>query len=115
MKFSKDGFYIEKKNDQYTIGLSDKGQDDFGEIGFVNLATEDTLTTDTVLVSIAASKAVSSLASPLAGKVVAYNEALEDNPEDLNSSDQDKNWIAVLTDVSEADYEKLEDKSGLEE
>ncbi len=114
MKFTENGFYIEKTNDQYKIGLSDKGQDEFGEVGFVNLATEEIVTTDTVLVSIEASKAVSSVPSPLAGKVVSYNETLEDNPEYLNSTDLDKNWIAVLTDVNEADFDKLADESGLE-
>ncbi|MDE1548372.1 glycine cleavage system protein H [Jeotgalibaca caeni] len=115
MKFTDTGFWISKEGNEYTIGLSEKGQDDLGEVGFVSLATEEALTTESVLLSVEAAKAVSSLPAPLAGNVVRYNMELEDNPEYLNSPEATKNWIAVLTDVNEAEYHALNDESGLAE
>lgn len=115
MKYSESGFWIEKDGEQYTIGLSDKGQDDLGEVGFVSLSLDEEVTTDSTLLSVEAAKAVSSLTSPLAGKVVKINQDLEDDPELLNSEDKKENWIAILTEVDAAEYEKLQDQSGLTE
>lgn len=115
MKYSENGFWIKKENDQYTIGLSEKGQDDFGEVTFVSLEADETLTTDSTILSIEAEKAVSSLTSPLKGNVVKVHQELEDAPELLNSEDQNENWIIVLTDVDEASYEALQNESGLTE
>ena len=53
------------------------------------------------------------LASPLAGTVTAVNEALENNPENLNSTDAAMNWIVELTDVSTEDFVALQNESGL--
>ena len=41
-------------------------------------------------------KAVTDLDSPVSGTIVAVNEKLADQPEDLSSNDQGKNWIVVV-------------------
>jgi len=51
-----------------------------------------------------AEKAVSEFSSPLSGKVVAINEAADQEPSAL---DEENAWIAVLADVEPTEFENL--------
>lgn len=114
VKFSENGFWIKKEDDKYTIGLSEKGQDDLGQVSFIDLPEEGAITTADSLVGVEAAKAMTDLTSPLNGKIIAVNAALENNPENLNSTDDAVNWIAVLTDVDDEEFMCLRNLSGLE-
>lgn len=113
VKYSETGFWVKKEEDTYTIGLSDKGQDDLGQVSFIDLPEEGSITTSDTLIGVEAAKAMTDLTSPLNGKITEVNIALGDNPENLNSTDDTVNWIAVLTDVAEEDFSALKDQSGL--
>ena len=114
MKYSKEGLYIEKKGDEYHIGLSEKGQDDVGDVIFADIKALDNIKKDDFLIGLEGGKAVSDLHSPLTGQVVKVNEQLSNFPERLNSEAKSRNWMIVLTDVDEAEYAALEDESGLD-
>ena len=65
IKYSEEGFWIEKSDDTFTIGLSDKGQDDLGEVSFVDLPSEGAVKKDEVLIGVEAAKAVTELTLPV--------------------------------------------------
>ena len=113
VKYSENGFWIKKEADKYIVGLSEKGQDDLGEVSFIELPETGVVKTTDTLIGVEAAKAMTDLASPLACTVTAVNEALENNPENLNSTDAAMNWIVELTDVSTEDFEALQNESGL--
>ena len=113
VKYSENGFWIKKEADKYIIGLSEKGQDDLGEVSFIDLPETGAIKTTDTLIGVEAAKAMTDLASPLAGTITAVNEALENNPENLNSTDATMNWIVELTDVSAEAFEALPNESGL--
>lgn len=113
VKYSENGFWIKKEADKYIVGLSEKGQDDLGEVSFIELPETGVVKTTDTLIGVEAAKAMTDLASPLAGTVTAVNEALENNPENLNSTDAAMNWIVELTDVTTEDFEALQNESGL--
>ena len=113
VKYSENGFWIKKEADKYIVGLSEKGQDDLGEVSFIDLPETGAIKTTDTLIGVEAAKTMTDLASPLAGTVTAVNEALENNPENLNSTDAAMNWIVELTDVSTEDFEALQNESGL--
>jgi len=113
VNYSENGFWIKKEEDTYTIGLSDKGQDDLGQVSFIDLPEEGAITTADSLIGVEAAKAMTDLTSPVSGTITEVNEALGDNPENLNSTDDSVNWIAVLTDVAEEEFIALQDQSGL--
>ena len=113
VKYSENGFWIKKEADKYIVGLSEKGQDDLGEVSFIDLPETGVIKTTDTLIGVEAAKAMTDLASPLAGTVTVVNEALENNPENLNSTDAAMNWIVELTDVSTEDFEALQNESGL--
>lgn len=114
MRYSENGFWVERiDNDLYRIGLSEKGQDDLGDVAFLEfLATEDISTSES-MISVEASKATTELTAPLNAQVIEWHTALEKNPELLNSTDVKENWIALVKHVNSMDYEALLETSGL--
>jgi len=89
-----------------TVGISDHAQDSLGDVVYVEVpevgsqvnAGEEAGVVESV-------KAASDFFSPITGEVIAVNEALEDEPETVNSSPYDDGWFFKVkpTDVSELD------------
>lgn len=109
MKKRANFLFIEKNADVYTLSMTPELQDDIGTVGFVEYIVSDRLTEDTPILNLEASKTVFEITSPLAGKVVARNEAAISEPSLLNSSKTEENWVIKLTDVDEAAFNQLED------
>ncbi|KRL21777.1 glycine cleavage system protein H [Lentilactobacillus kisonensis] len=87
----------EDSNGVVTIGLTDAGQNELGNITFVSLPkVGDKLTTSDTLLDVEADKAVSDIDSPVAGTVVEINQQAQSNPSILNESDKSKSWIAKI-------------------
>ncbi len=107
MKFSENGFWIKQDGDQYTVGFGSKNRDDAGQISFVSLPMIETLAEGHTLLDIEASKAVSELVTPIEGKVVTWHKELEDQPQLLNSTSLEDNWIVILNDVNPSSLQKL--------
>lgn len=79
------------------VGLNDQGRDDLGEVSFIDLPAVGTdLEENGKFLSVEAEKAVTDLDSPVAGKIVAVNDQLADNPGKLSSSDEQENWIVAV-------------------
>lgn len=107
IKYSENGLWIERLAQRYRIGLSSKGQDELGNVGFVELFKSTALVKNESFMSVEAAKAVTELISPLSGTVVSWHEELENEPELLNEHDPEKNWIVVLENVAEEDAQQL--------
>jgi len=118
VKYSETGLWIEKNEDMYRIGLSEKGQDDIGEVMFVDLPEfSETVSKDEALLSIEGAKSVSEIISPLSGKIVKVHQEIEDTPDLLNSDERAVNWVIELTGVDEDQFNNLNDDAweGVEE
>ncbi len=100
-----------------TVGISDHAQEALGDVVFVELpeAGADLAAGDEAGV-VESVKAASDIYAPVAGKVIAVNEALEDSPEIVNSDPYNDGWFFRVqpTDASELDkllaaedYEKV--------
>ncbi|MEX2365592.1 MAG: glycine cleavage system protein GcvH [Pseudohongiellaceae bacterium] len=89
-----------------TIGISDHAQESLGDVVFVELpelgAEIEARGEAGVVESV---KAASDIYAPIAGRVVAINEALEDAPETVNQSPYDDGWFFKVEpeDVAELD------------
>ncbi|KRN57791.1 glycine cleavage system protein H [Carnobacterium divergens] len=111
IRYSDNGLWVQKAGNEYTLGLSIKGQDDLGEVMFVDLTdTAATIEKNETLIGVEAAKAVTELTAPFAGKLVRKNEGLSENPEALNSTNYSENWIAVLSNVDETEFNALSEK-----
>ncbi len=108
LKYTKDHEWIRLEGNTATIGITDYAQGELGDIVFVDVDTvDDDLNAGEVFGSVEAVKTVSDLYLPLAGKVVEFNAALEDQPELLNSDPYGEGWIIKLQIADEADQSEL--------
>lgn len=77
------------------IGITHFAQDQLGDITFIELPrVGDTLVPGKEMGSVESVKAASDLYSPVAGEVIAVNEALENAPEKVNEDPYGEGWMA---------------------
>ncbi|QTJ47071.1 glycine cleavage system protein H [Dolosigranulum pigrum] len=111
VKYHVNGLWIEKKDDQIIIGLSEKGQDDAGDIMFASLMIDsDYLEAGDTLIGVEGAKAVTDFTTPFAGNVLAIHEAIEEDFDLLNSTDRADNWIVKLRPKDTSLFSQLLDK-----
>jgi len=96
-----------------TVGISDHAQEALGDVVFVELPEiGKTFAAGDAAGVVESVKAASDIYSPVAGEVIAANEALGDSPESLNSEPYSA-WIFKLKpSAAEADLSKLLDAAG---
>lgn len=110
IKYTKTGLWIEKLDVNYRLGLSEKGQDDVGEVMFVELPDFGSrIAKGDNLLSVEGAKAVTEIVSPVSGLVENVHKALEEDVDLLNSTDPSENWIIELTNVEGFDSDELSD------
>jgi glycine cleavage system H protein len=97
LKYTKDHEWVKIEGNIATIGITDFAQGELGDIVFVDVETVDEdLAAGEVFGSVEAVKTVSDLYLPIAGKVIAFNEALESDPESINSDPYNAGWIIKI-------------------
>ena len=101
--------------DTADVGITDYAQQQLGDVVFVELPQVGrTLAKGEVFGTIESVKAVSELFSPVAGEVVAVNDALTSAPEQVNS-DPHAAWIIRVRPSNPADLEALLDAAAYEQ
>lgn len=106
LKYTKDHEWIKIDGNMATIGITDFAQGELGDIVYVEVETVDeTLDQEEVFGTVEAVKTVSDLFLPLSGKIVEFNEALEDEPEKVNIDPYGEGWMVKieLSDPSQID------------
>ncbi len=106
LKYTKDHEWVRVEGDTVVIGITDFAQQELGDIVFVEIETEgETLDQEAVFGSIEAVKTVSDLFMPVSGEITEFNEALESNPDVVNSDPYGDGWMVkvTLSDSSELD------------
>ena len=101
--YSESHEYVKVAGNVGYIGITDYAQHSLGTIVYVDMPdVDDDVEMDEDFGAIESVKAASDLKSPVSGKVLEVNEALEDDPGLLNK-DAFENWIikVELTDTSE--------------
>lgn len=114
VKYHDSGLWIEKLNEtSYRIGLSEKGQDDVGEVIFVELPEmKEEVKKGSLLLNVEGEKAVTEMTMPFNATITAVHEAVEDEPELLNQTDKESNWIVEVTDVDPSAWNALDEEVG---
>jgi len=106
LKYTKDHEWVRAEGEILTIGITDFAQSELGDIVYVEVDTlDETLEAEEVFGTVEAVKTVSDLFLPVAGEVIEFNEALEDEPEKVNDDPYGEGWMIKLkcTDTSELD------------
>jgi glycine cleavage system H protein len=92
------------------VGITDFAQSELGDIVFVEIETEgEELGANDIFGTIEAVKTVSDLFLPVAGKVLAVNPALADEPELVNNDPYENGWLIKMEISDMADLDSLMD------
>jgi glycine cleavage system H protein len=104
----------EKEGSLVTVGITDRAQDELGDVVFVELPKEGAeVEAGEPFGTIESVKAVADLYAPVGGEVVEVNSSLNDSPERINQDPYGGGWIAKLRVEGEGEllspeeYEKL--------
>ena len=106
LKYTKDHEWIKVDGDVVTVGITDFAQSELGDIVYVEVETVDeTLDAEEVFGTVEAVKTVSDLFIPVSGEIIEFNEALEDEPEKVNTDPYGEGWMVKIkcSDLSELD------------
>jgi glycine cleavage system H protein len=97
LQYTKSHEWVRIEGDEATIGISDYAQDSLGDVVYVELpdvgASFDAGETFGAVESV---KAASDLYMPIAGEVMAVNDALVNTPETLNSDPYGEGWMVKI-------------------
>lgn len=96
--FTKEHEWLRKEDDgSVTIGITDHAQAALGDMVYVELPEIDQEVEENGEMAVVESvKAASDVYAPIAGTVVAVNEALPDEPELVNSDPYGEGWIVRM-------------------
>lgn len=98
------------------IGVTDHAQEQLGDVVFVELPDPGTnLSASDDAGVVESVKAASDLYAPISGEVVAINEALEDEPELVNSDPYGDGWFFKVKISNEEEISELLDAEGYAE
>ena len=91
-----------------TVGISHHAQEQLGDLVFVEVPEVDLeVKAEEAIAVVESVKAASDLYAPVAGTVVAINEALADSPELINDSPFEDGWIFKLQPENQDDLNSM--------
>ncbi len=93
-----------------SVGVTDFAQDALGDVVYVDLPDLDrSVVAGESFAEIESTKSVNDVYAPVAGRVVAVNEALLDTPELVNADPYGDGWFARIDPGGEPDLSSLMD------
>ncbi len=103
--YTKEHEWLRKEEDgSVTVGITDHAQAALGDLVYVELPEIDQEVDHNGEMAVVESvKAASDVYAPIAGVVVAINEALADDPETINNDAYGAGWIVRLKPADDAD------------
>ena len=108
LKYTKDHEWVKIEEDYVVIGITEFAQGELGDIVFIEVDTHgEILEKEEVFGTIEAVKTVSDLFMPINGKIIEFNETLEEFPDLINSSPYDDGWIIKASITEQADLDNL--------
>ena len=97
LKYTKDHEWISIDGKIATVGITDFAQRELGDIVYVEVETVgESLNADDIFGTVEAVKTVSDLFLPIAGKIIEFNESLDNTPEDVNNNPYGTGWMIKM-------------------
>ena len=116
LKYTKDHEWVMLDGKIATVGITDFAQSELGDIVYLEVDTVDEeLSKDEVFGTVEAVKTVSDLFLPMSGKIIEFNESLNDNPEKVNDSPYVEGWIIKVEITNPVELDELLDSKSYSE
>jgi glycine cleavage system H protein len=108
LRYAKDHEWAGKADGKMRVGISDYAQDQLGDIVFVELPQVGrTLSKGEQFGTVESVKAVAELFMPLAGRILAVNNVLEESPEIVNRDPYKEGWMIEVNPSDPSELESL--------
>jgi len=116
LKYTKSHEWLRDNGDgTVTVGITDHAQELLGDVVYVEMPELETqLTVDENCGVIESVKAASDMYAPLDGEVTEINEALDSEPELINSAPFGEGWIFTMKLANASDLDTLLDADAYE-
>jgi len=113
LRYSTDHEWIRQDGNIITIGVTDFAQDSLGDVVFVEVPESGaTLAIGDSFTEVESTKSVSDIYAPVSGTIAAVNDALDDQPELLNSDPYGEGWICKIEMSDPSQLDALMDAEG---
>ncbi|MDH3977222.1 MAG: glycine cleavage system protein GcvH [Gammaproteobacteria bacterium] len=117
LKYSQEHEWVRLEDDgSVVVGITDHAQEALGELVFVETPEDDAeFSKGDACVVVESVKAASDVYAPIGGTLVASNEALADEPEQVNKSPYEDGWLVKLVPSDHAELDELMDADAYEQ
>ena len=110
LRYSSDHEWVRREGNLVTIGITEYAQDSLGDIVFVEAPdTGRAVAAGESFTEVESTKSVSDIYAPVSGSIAAINEALESQPELLNSDPYGDGWICTIEMSEPGEFDSLLD------
>jgi len=110
LRYSTDHEWARRADGVVRVGITDYAQDALGDVVFVELPKVGTeVDAGSTLGEVESTKSVSEIYAPVAGTVVAVNDALASSPELVNSDPYGDGWLCEISTAASTDFDGLLD------
>jgi glycine cleavage system H protein len=110
LRYSAEHEWVRVDGNRATVGITDFAQDALGDVVYVNLPENGaTVAKMASCAEVESTKSVSDIYAPIAGTIVAVNDALDSAPEQINQDPYGEGWLFVVEMVDPADAGSLMD------
>lgn len=102
--YTEDHVWVEIRGDEATVGISQYAIDELGEVQGMELPPEDedVIVGDDIGLLEFADDDVT-IYTPLSGTIVSVNDDLENTPELIDESPEDKGWLCKIANIDESE------------
>ncbi len=110
LAYSAEHEWVRVDGNRATVGITDFAQDALGDVVYVNLPENGaTVVKMAGCAEVESTKSVSDIYAPVAGEIVAVNDALEEAPEQINQDPYGLGWLFTVEMTDSADLGGLMD------
>lgn len=115
LKYTAEHEWLRIEGDIAYIGITDFAQGELGDIVYVEVDTVgQTLDINTVFGTVEAVKTVSDLYMPVSGEILELNDALNAQPELVNSNPYNEGWMIKIRMTNASEVNNLMDAAAYE-
>ena len=113
VRYTKEHEWVRLEGAEAVIGITDFAQDALGDVVFVELpAVGAVLTQGQTFGVVESNKTISDLFAPVAGRVLAINADLRDEPQRVNEEPYGSGWMIRIAVAKREELDTLLDAAG---
>ena len=116
LRYAPNHEWSRRDGDTIRMGISDFAQDALGDVVYVELPkVGTTIGAGEPYAEVESTKSVSDVYAPVSGTVIAVNNALDENPELVNTDPYGDGWFAEIEMSDPSEFDALMDLSAYQE